>query len=479
MALAGSISCNIHRYLDLDFIWVAAQDPAARGSRIYWHTLLRAGDYGRIEAIPGSAWSTVIDGQVFSGKTDISVAANSAKELASGEVFLKHDGFGEKSFDFSFSQVLNITYEGVYTGQVTGSGSGILDALDPDVAPVLDKPQVYLGEVLRISPRGPLGASYRLRYAMGGAEGVIAEDVTGFVDWVVPVELGGQIPYTDKGILRILCDTFRDGVPVGRAREAALVALVPDSAVPAVEEFSWQDDSGAAALGLLLQHVSRLTGQAACVGAMGSRVTRCDMSVGGKPLGLLTEAGQQEILVTVTDSRGRVGQLRQDIFVVPYEAPRVTIGAHRCLADGSADDTGGWANISLALGWTCLGQGNARAWVKKGQEDVLSQALAEAEAGKAVGQRVETVLETVVPAAEALAHAMGGFLFDGLMTAEHWMALSTAYCILDVLYGGKGIAFGTVAREPGFLCAMDAKFTGKVILPDGTDLMERLGGAVS
>ena len=55
------------------------------------------------------------------------------------------------------------------------------------------------------------------------------------------------------------------------------------------------------------------------------------------------------------------------------------------------------------------------------------------------------------------------------------MALSTAYCVMDVLYGGKGVAFGTVAREPGFLCAMDAKFTGKVILPDGTDLMERLG----
>ena len=71
MALAGSVLHRIHEYLDFEFVWVAAQDPAAGGSMIHWHTMLRAGEYGRIAAIAGSGWSTVIDGHTFSGGTDI------------------------------------------------------------------------------------------------------------------------------------------------------------------------------------------------------------------------------------------------------------------------------------------------------------------------------------------------------------------------------------------------------------------------
>ena len=60
------------------------------------------------------------------------------------------------------------------------------------------------------------------------------------------------------------------------------------------------------------------------------------------------------------------------------------------------------------------------------------------------------------------------------------MVLSTAYATIDLLYGGKGIAFGTTALQEGFWCAMNAHFTGdvsmgsKILLPDGTDLVERL-----
>ena len=475
MALSGSILCNIHRYLDLEFVWIAAQDPAAGGSMIYWHTLLRAGEYGRIEALPGSEWSVVIDGQVFSGGTNISIPANSAKELASGSVFLKHDAFGEKSFDFSFSQMINITYDGVYTGVVSGSGTAVLDRLDPDVAPAVDKPEVFLGDSLRITPKGPLGATYRLRYAMGASEGVIGENITGPVDWVVPVELGQQMPYTEKGVLRILCDAYRDGVPFGRSREAAVLVWVPDSAVPVVENFVLEDTSAAKALGFFVQNVSRLEGSAQCVGAMGSRVVRCEMTLGGKPLGLVRQAGEVELLVTATDSRGRVGQLRQTVSVVAYQAPQVRVSAHRCLADGSADDTGGWAKIRLEADWTVLGAVEPMLELNMDGQSLDAVSLQSQEEGKLPGDRMGWVaLEWTVPAAEDQAHAITGVFRDGLLEQEFGMALSTAYCIMDVLYGGRGVAFGTVAREPGFVCAMDAKFTGKVILPDGSDLMERL-----
>ena len=476
MALAGSIVHRIHQYLDFEFVWVAAQDPAAGGSMIYWHTMLRAGEYGRIAAIPGSPWSTVIDGHTFSGGTDITIAANSAKELASGSVFVKHDPFGEKTFDFSYSQYLNITYEGVYTGEITGSGTAVLDRLDPDIAPRVDKTRVYLGESLNITPMGPLGATYRLRYALGGEEGIIGEDLTGPVDWVVPEALGQQFPYTDKAILRILCDAYRDGYPIGRAREAAVTVLVPDTAVPTVEAFSWEDTSPAGALGYPVQNVSRLAWSADCAGAMGSRVVHCEAALDDRPLGLLTRAGEQEILVTVTDSRGRVGYYREPVSVAAYGAPEIRIYAHRCREDGTADDTGAWASIRVEGALTCLEGTQPRLTVTAGTETVLDAALSQYMEGKASGERLEgLVLEQVIPAAEDRSLALEGAVFDGLFSGSHAMALSTAYCAMDVLYGGRGVAFGTVATEQGFLCAMDARFTGRIILPDGSDLMERLG----
>lgn len=443
---------------------------------IHWHTMLRAGEYGRIAAIAGSGWSTVIDGHTFSGGTDITIAANSAKELAFGSVFLKHDPFGEKTFDFAYSQILNITYDGVYTGEITGSGTVVLDRLDPDIAPVLDKTRVYLGESLNITPKGPLGATYRLRYAMGDGEGIIGENVTGPVDWVVPVTLGEQLPYTDKGILRILCDAYRDGYPIGRTREAAVTALVPETAVPTVEAFSWEDTSPASTLGYPVQDVSRLAWSADCAGAMGSRVARCEANVDGRPLGLLSRAGDQEILVTVTDSRGRVGYHREPVSVAAYKAPEIRVSAHRCQEDGTADDTGAWAKIRVEGALTCLEGTQPRLTVTAGTETALDVSLAEYMEGKNAGERLEElVLERVIPAAEDRSLALEGVLFDGLLSGRHAMALSTAYCTLDVLWGGRGVALGTVATEPGFLCAMDARFTGRILLPDGTDLMERLG----
>lgn len=475
MGLVGNLVYPVHRYLDLEFLWNGVQAPAEGGTWVYWVLALRAGEFGRIDAIYGSDWSVEIDGQVFSGRTDITVGANEGKELASGKAFVKQENFRQREFGFSFSQMLNITYEGQYIGRVSASGVGILDAIDPNGGPVLDKDAVFLGETLRITPRGPYGALYRLGFAMGGAEGTIAEAAAGAVEWVVPEDLGRQIPYTDRGTLRILCQAFLDGEPVGREREAVVTALVPESAVPVVEEFFWEDLSPASSLGVPVQNVSRLQAEAFCQGAMGSQVARIQVSLGGQPLGPVTGAGDQEILVTVTDTRGRVGRYREALFVVPYEAPRVKISAHRCLEDGTAEDTGGFARICLEADVTYLGSDPA-AWMKLGQETVWEGAFSGQAQGKVLGDRLTGLrMEAVVPADGEQAHGVGGSVTDGLLTAEHTVALSVAYCTLDLLRGGKGVAFGTVAREPGFLCAMDAKFTGKVILPDGSDLMERLG----
>lgn len=462
MAWMGSVVVRVTDYNDLIFEWTARQDAVAGVSHVDWKLLLRAGEYGRIDATPGSGWAVTVDGQAFSGDTSIHIANNTTKELASGTVALQHDENGEKSFDFAFSQEMYITFGGQYIQIVSGSGSAVLDALDVDAAPITDKAEVELGGSLVITPQGPADAVYRLHYRLGSAEGEIARDAAGQVIWQVPTELGGQMPYTERASLRILCDTYRNGVRLGKTREAAVTVVVPEAAVPVVELVEVRDT--VLQLGVFLQNRSRLVLEVACWGAMGSVVKDWAAFVGGKRYSgePLADSGAVELELQVTDSRGRVGRCYQTLEVLPYRLPSPTLSAHRCQADGTPDDNGGWVQVVIDVSYAEIPGSHCRTQlyaddqvVYEGEDETHIALIREAP--------VDRPLRLTV-----LAEDPGG-------TGIDWLDLSTAYCTMDLLHGGRGVAFGAVAQREELLCAMDARFTGKIYLPDGTELMERLG----
>ena len=459
MALSDMTKVSVTEAHELIFYWEASQDAVRGVSRVDWELRLAAGERGRIDATFGSGWAVTIDGQAFSGATSIAIAANSTKVLASGSVELQHDENGQKFFMYNFSQEFYMTYGGEYIQIVSGMGNGILTPIDPDAAPIVDRNSVYLGQPLTITPQGQLGATFRLRYQLGSAEGIIGEALTGPVTWVVPETLGEQLPYTDRGTLRILCDTFRDGARLGRVRETPVTALVPEDAIPQVEEMTITDLGQDKLAGRYFQQISRLGVEARCVGSMGSKVVNTALFWDDTPYfgHILDQYGEHTLRLTVTDSRGRVGSREVVLAVEEYASPHVWVTAHRCLEDGTADDTGGFAKITVEAGWaqveenrglvTLMAGEVVESWDFAGVHEVLVEA------------DPDVPMEISVTAADLFA------------SNSHQMVLSTGYCTLDLLYGGRGIAFGAAAQEPGFLCAMDARFTGKVLLANGRDLM--------
>ena len=459
MALSDFTKVSVTEAHDLIFYWEAHQDAVRGVSRVDWELRLQAGERGRIDATFGSGWAVTIDGQAFSGATSIAIAANTTKVLASGSVELQHDENGQTFFMYNFSQEFYMTYGGEYIQIVSGMNNGILTPIDPDAAPVVDRNSVYLGQPLTITPQGQLGATFQLRYQLGSAEGIIGEALTGPVTWVVPEELGAQIPYTDRGSLRILCDTFRDGARLGRVRETAVTALVPETAIPQVEELTITDLGQDKLANRYLGQVSRLEVEARCVGAMGSKVANTALFLDESPYygQLLEKNGVHTLRLAVTDSRGRVGIREEILTVEDYAPPQVWVTAHRCLADGTADDTGGFAKITVEAGWTGL-EGN--------------QGLVTLVAGNVVERwDAPGVREVLVEADPDIPMDISVTAADLFASASHQMVLSTGYCTLDLLYGGRGIAFGAAAQEPGFLCAMDARFTGKLFLTGGKEMV--------
>lgn len=134
MALSGSVSVEATpngRDL-LVFSWEAVQDAVAKTSTITWVLQLVADASGALNVTNAEIypWAVTIDGQAFSGKSNIYIQANQTKTLATGSAVLSHDTDGTKSFDFSFMQNFGGLVWGGSTviNDVTGSGVGVLDS---------------------------------------------------------------------------------------------------------------------------------------------------------------------------------------------------------------------------------------------------------------------------------------------------------------------------------------------------------------
>lgn len=288
--------------------------------------------------------------------------------------------------------------------------------------------------------------THRLTLRMGEEEWVLGEGVGESLAWTPPMELALSIPGVRQAAT-LSCTTFDGGVELG-STQTPLVLTVPEWVVPTVSA-TWQDTSPAqAAVGELVKLISTLEVEVTAQGAWGSTVTAAELFLQDKAYygGILMESGDVKLTVTVTDSRGRSASAEYPLTVLDYAVPQLSLHASRCQADGTADDTGEFALVTLSGGISDL-QGKNRGLLILGEEEIAL------EAGAFTEKRILSA-----PSEQTL--TIEAQLSDLLTSASRSMVLSVGYATLDFLRGGRGIAFGTTATEPGFTCAMPARFTG-------------------
>lgn len=321
--------------------------------------------------------------------------------------------------------------------------------------PTLSASAVTMGSALTVyTNRHSDSFTHTLTYQFGDASGTIAANVGASCAWTPSVELARQIPNADKGVGTIYCTTYQGGVQIGTTQQVALTLTVPDTVVPTVTA-TWADSSPAfAAMGTLVKLVSALAVDVAGVGAYGSTVTAASMTLNGKAYtgGTVMDAGELPLIVTVKDSRGRSGSVQYTLSVADYAAPALTLDASRCTADGTSDDTGEYCRVTLC-GTTVQVNGQNTA------------TLAFQYGGAAETVQVDTgafTYEQIVPAPSTQTLSLSATLTDKLLSAARSFVLSVGYATLDLLQGGRGIAFGTTATKEGFTCAMDVEFLGSV-----------------
>lgn len=447
-----SKSASSGGYIEAKIVWNATADTASNASKNVTASIyVRKGNADMTLTIPTSGtwhWAITINGSKVNGSVSKDVLLDWVLVGTHTVSNIAHNSDGSKSIVISGS-VAAPSGTSLAGHTSSGSGTAVLDTIDRATQPTLSVASVEMGESIYID-LVPASSSFThvLRYSIGNASGEISSN-----PWTIPMDLAKQITESTEETLTIHCDTYSNGTFVG-TRSASIVAIVPESIKPDVELRGCIDDSGAYdLLGTYVQNVSRLDLYVITNGLYGSWIKELSISLGGKPYSsgdLVTGSGDIKILLTATDSRGRSSTVEETISVAAYKEPKLNLEAHRCEEDGTANDAGEYAKITVSGSTEQVNNRNkAKCMLTYGGTTV--------DLGVGVGSFNK---ELIVAVSSEATMAISATLSDMLKILPRSMVLSTGYATMDFLAGGKGIAFGTTATKVGFTCSMDTDFCG-------------------
>lgn len=307
-----------------------------------------------------------------------------------------------------------------------------------------------LGEEIPISLQVFAPFTHRLTWQFGESSGVIGENVEAACTWVPPVTLASQIPNSTSGIATITCQTL-DGENLIGSRSVYIALSVPETAVPTVTA-AWEDTAEApAALGRLVQNVSKIAVEAQAAGSYGSTVVSTALTLNGKPYAgqLIADSGDIPLVLTVTDSRGRTAAWQETLTVHAYQVPAVKLTAHRCDAEGNPDEAGEYALVTAQGSVSPIAGNSALLYLTYGTG-----------ASRITLSAGEFTRSRIVAAPSVSTMKLSARVTDEFAAASDEMTLSVGFATVDFLDGGKGIAFGTSATKEGFTCSMDQDMCG-------------------
>ena len=226
-------------------------------------------------------------------------------------------------------------------------------------------------------------ATYSHKYQLSFGSGMETEltDVAAGVSMVeieIPEEWAEEIPdevYQTGGTLTV--ETYSGTTKIGEYVIQGLQYMVPETAVPEISEILTEIVRTIG--GVTYANVGDYYVQSHCgvrvqtdaEGALGSTVESMMLTIGGYSgneysdmvlddeidftSGLLTNAGQTSISVTVYDSRGRSSTATAVITVTGYTAPEGTADAWRVDALGDEDDMGTYGKYAMTTRFSQIG----------------------------------------------------------------------------------------------------------------------------
>jgi hypothetical protein len=231
---------------------------------------------------------------------------------------------------------------------------------------------------------------------------------------------------------------------------------IPSSVKPSVA-LSITDAAGyQSTYGAYVQGYSKLRITATPTLAQGSPIKKYAITADGSSYSttpVTTEAlqgrGTLAVTANVTDARSRSSDtVSQNITVLEYSKPVVTLSAYRCTSTGTRDPEGAYMKIVVSSTISSLNNRN-------------SATYRVVHPGGTITGSGTSYTSSPIACDVTSTHTITATITDELSSTTATKKISIAYTLLDYYNTGRGIAFGKVGTRNGFDCSMDAFFNSR------------------
>ncbi|NLD31550.1 MAG: hypothetical protein GX662_04740 [Trichococcus flocculiformis] len=493
MALSGSYTQGFtnNGAFRLRVVWSATQNINENYSTVWADLYLDSlQSWATVYDATSSACSITINGNTKSFSNTSTIGANESKKLGTHGVTVYHAADGTKRISVSAAHNFDITWNGAYVGNVTVSGGDWLNTIPRATTPTLSNSNPNMGDTITISlPRASSSFThYVFHDFLAGTWTQINTTAVGTsLQWTVPLkEYAQRMQTAEKGGGRIQVDTFNGGTFIG-SKIVNFTAKVPASVVPTIS--AGQVTHAETVTGLAtkfanyVQGKSKIRATVAGTGAMvegvaTSTITGYKIQMNGQTFNTndatsseVLNAGTQNIIYTVTDSRGRTASRTVTISPLTYTPPILSVlSASRCEADGTPNDEGEYAKVTIGATLSALNNLNNKIFTLS-KKPVTSETWTNQNVSSATYTIATTVIISGISGDNSwdIKFSVQDYFYTG-DTVSKTMRLSAAFSLIDYFKGGKGLAFEKVAEKDGFENNLKTWFRGgieAIPLPSG------------
>ena len=477
MVLSGVKNTDFaNGFFRLALEWSATQNIIGNTSTVTAKLYLQGlNSNSTINASASNTGYIAIDGIKSSFNATIAITGTQKKLLFTATKKVTHGVDGTKTLVLDAGFNVNITFSGVkYDWQYAG-GSFELNKINRTSKVTLSANEFNIGTAITVNTnRSSTAYTHTIRYKYGNATANIATGVATSTVFNVPKTFASQNPNGISGTGTIYCDTYNGSTLIGTTT-ANFIARTPDTAEfrPTVTGVTLADLNPAITtkFGGYVQNRTQLHVKFNGSGVYGSTVQSQRVTVGTESLtgndvitNPLPQSGAVNVVTTVTDSRGRTASVTTPITVLSYSEPAITaLTAKRVNADGTDNTQGTSIQVTFVANIASVGAKNDKTYTVRYknvndanyQEKVVTGDYDANVTTEIDGLTADNAYNIVIVAAD----------YFGEVTRQ--TTVSTAFTLLDLRSGGKGLGIGKVSEKDALEVALDSEFTGAVTFAKG------------
>ena len=477
MAITGSYSTNTGVAFNLKATYSYTQDVSANTSEVTVKLYLRHNTL-YASALSGSYLSVAGNKVTYSKSISYSGSTEIDTLLATKTVVVKHGSDGKGTCAIKGTFVLNGSYSGQSIGTLTLSKTLTLQTI-PRSSSISVVSSVNTGSSLKITI-SPSDSSFKhkIRFIVDDTNkytsDFIAAGTTSY-SYTIPHSWS---PDKSSKTMTIRLYTYNSSGTLIATKDKSITINVPDSIVPSISSFKATVSSGLD--GKYVQGKSKVALTVSASAGSGSSLTHYyykGKNISGtstsytgtsasKTSSVIQSSGTTTYQVRVKDKRGRYsGWETVDIYVYPYSQPKITsIKAERCLSDGTLDNNGTYAKVTVKTTHSNVDGSNTGKVVLTNNKDSTSkQIISSTKASNTYAGVYNSGFDLDT------AYTISATITDEY-NATHTLSatLKAAQRTLNIAKYGNGIAIGKLSMvenksdTPRFECNWDATFLDDV-----------------